>query len=187
MGISLHHPIGYQKRVMARDNFHVKLVAPIAVTSFLMFALCTLLAVLVFRQQRGLSKALGENVESRAAAARLEEELVTLINLLRAGQLTGCGPLHVRINANLNENEKYADKERERALKREIEESFRRYVETWQQATAVTTKDARKRATEKARELLETETLKPCRKLRDYNVGQIEESELQQRNAVARL
>src|SRR5437868_11251165 len=103
---------------MARDNFHVKLVAPIAVTSLLMFALCTLLAVLVFRQQHDLSAALGENVESRAAAARLEVELIELIELLRNGELAGCRPLHDRVEANLVDIETHADKDRERALKR---------------------------------------------------------------------
>src|SRR5437764_7885878 len=98
---------------MARDNFHVKLVAPVAATSLLMFALCTLLVVLVFQQQRGLSSALGEDIASRSAAARLEESLANLMRLL-PGNLEGARSLHDEIKGNLAEVQRHANKEKER-------------------------------------------------------------------------
>src|SRR5262249_49342210 len=87
---------------------------------------------------------------------------------------------------NLVDIEIHADKEEERALKREIEEGFRRYLEAWKRASEMSG-DARRAETKRARDLLENDTLKPCLKLRDFNVRLIEESSLERRRAVERL
>src|SRR5438128_5882343 len=142
---------------MTPTRYQLKLVGPIAATGLVMFALCLLLAALLFRQQRGLSAALGENVESRRAAANLEEEgLLALIAVLRQGQVP-LAPLHERVQGHLADIQSKADKDRERALGTKLEDSFHRYLDIW----AVAEKaggDERKEAIRKALSLLERET-----------------------------
>src|SRR2546429_318393 len=100
---------------MARTSYHLKLLWPIALTSLLTFAGCTLMAVLLFQQQQSVTEALSENVGSRRAAADLEESLLKLVNQLQT-QPEEVEKLHERIKDNLDAISNFADKERERQL-----------------------------------------------------------------------
>ena len=58
---------------------------PVVLISGTLFALCIVTAVILFRQRAGMSESLRENIGSRRAAAELEEDLVNLTPLVRAG------------------------------------------------------------------------------------------------------
>src|SRR5205823_20591 len=116
-----------------------------------------------------------ENVVSRRAAADLEQRLEELVERLKTNP-DGVEALHDRIEQHLGEISRYADKERERQLSIRLDRSFRRYLKDWL-ALAQTTGPGREQAVRQRVTWLETDTLKSCRELRDYNADQIEESE----------
>src|SRR6187431_3101392 len=112
---------------MARSSSHLQIVWPIALTSLLTFALCTLMAVLLFRQQQHVTAGLSENVVSRRAAADLEQRLDELVGRLKTNS-DSVEALHEQIEQHLGEISRYADKDRERQLSTRLDESFRGYL-----------------------------------------------------------
>ena len=70
-------------------------VGPVALTSLCLFALSTVTALVLYRQQWSITEDRSENVGSRRAASDLEESLHTLIGFLRKDNLA-VAPLHDR-------------------------------------------------------------------------------------------
>src|SRR5262249_3057171 len=144
----------------------------------------TLMAVLLYNQQQSVTEALSENVGSRRAAADLEESLNELVNQLKS-RPEDVKELHQRIKDNLDTISNFADKERERQLSEQLDKSFGNYRAIWESRPESGPKP--REAITKAIDLLEKDTLKHCRDLRDYNAHLIEESEKEQSKAVRRL
>ena len=81
---------------MSRRYPGLRFVGPVALTSLCSFAVCTLVAVVLYRQQWTITEELGENVGSRRAASDLEENLRFLLSLLHKQELSAeIGRAHV--------------------------------------------------------------------------------------------
>src|SRR5690349_2793925 len=118
---------------MGERSYQLRLVAPTALTSLLLLALCGCLAVFLYRQQTNTAEALGENLGSRRAAADLEESLADLAALHR-DPLARVGPVHERIEEHLAAIRTLADKDEERSLVRQLQDATDRYRNVWRQA-----------------------------------------------------
>src|SRR5213080_5025936 len=105
-------------------------VGPVALTSLCLFALSTVTALVLYRQQWSITEDLSENVESRRAASDLEESLKSLIGFLRMGNLD-VAPLHDRVEDHLAVIRKYADKIEEQQKAAALDASFRDYLAAW--------------------------------------------------------
>ena len=161
---------------MIGRNYPLRLVALTTGTSLLLLLLCVSGAVYLYRQQQGTANVLKEDISSRRAATNLEEGLRDLI-VLHQGRAEHIEPLQVRILERLATIRELADKPEEQALAAELDASFERYLSLWRTGRSVA-------AHRRAAELLESETLPDCRRLRDYNSRQIEESEQVHRRAL---
>ncbi len=170
---------------MSRGYPRLRFLGPVALTSLILLALCSLMAFLLYRQQSSASEDLRENVGSRRAASDLEETLNDLHALLR-GRNAGADSLHDRVDKHLREIGRYADKEREVELADKLAASFDAYRLVWAEIPAQPG-PARDRAFDRAAVIIETKTLPRCRDLRDYNARLIEQSELAHRVVVRRL
>src|SRR6476469_3007606 len=94
-------------------RFHF--VWPIVLISLGLIALAGVMAVFLLRQQAGIAEVMGENIESRRAAADLEESLIDLIGRLE-NQVEGVATLHQRVEKHLVRIDSFADHEEERVL-----------------------------------------------------------------------
>jgi two-component system, NtrC family, sensor histidine kinase HydH len=170
---------------MTRGFSGVRLVRPFALAGLFALVLCAVLAALLYQQQESVTAALSENVDSRRAAAKLEESLVDLIALLQ-GQVDGVGPLHDRIREHLEEIHTYADKDPERKLSQELTVSFDRYLAAWN-TLPEQPGPVREQALRRLAEQVQGDTLHLARQLRAYNARQIEKSEYAHRRALRGL
>src|SRR5438552_3529560 len=100
---------------MPRNAPGLRFLGPTILTSFILLALCSLLAFVLYRQQSQLTESLSENVGSRRAAADLELTLNELLGLLQRRNQDAAA-LHDRVDRDLREIRRFADKEREREL-----------------------------------------------------------------------
>jgi signal transduction histidine kinase len=153
----------------------LRVVAPTLFVSLLLVSLCTLAAVYLYRQQSNTALAVGENVESRRIAEDLRVTLIDLAAFVRGGGKR-VGDLDARVREGLARAEKYADKPMERELVEKLRSSFLDYQSHWDAGTA----EGRKLAVA----TLTQETMKRCEELREYNQGQIEESQREQEKTV---
>src|SRR5205823_4856468 len=103
---------------------------PVLLTTAVLLGLCTVTAVLLFRQRASMSESLRENIVSRRAAADLEEDLVTLHGLLR-DRVEAVGSVHEQIRLHLDEIDRYADRDDEIRLAAAVRECYRRYEREW--------------------------------------------------------
>lgn len=157
---------------MSLLHYPGRLLVVTTASSLLLFVASVAVAVYVNSEQARTADVLGENVESRRAAANLEETLLDLIALHASG-VTAVQPLHDRISTHLETIEQFADKRAERELARGVSESFSDYRAQWQQ-----------KGSKWATERLSGQTLAECQKLREFNATQIEESERDHRQAL---
>jgi two-component system sensor histidine kinase HydH len=159
---------------MLKQNLSLRLTGPTIFVSLLLFGLCIAVAVYLSWQQASTSASLTENVGSRKAAHDLEMKLQEVVPLLPTGSRE-VEALHEQIRSLLDEADRFADKDQERYLVRQLNDSFARYLAKWQ-AGRDSDKAAAHAAIEKALEILVGEILPTCTKLRDFNASQIEES-----------
>jgi two-component system sensor histidine kinase HydH len=137
-------------------------------SSLLVGTLCGGLAVYLNHQQAQTAADLMENIGSRRAAAKLEETLTDLTKLHDQGE-KDVEPLQDVAAEHLQEIERYADKQRERELAREIAVSFQAYREEW-----TATRDHPNQA-DLARRLTAIKLL--ASELQKFNAQQVVESE----------
>jgi signal transduction histidine kinase len=170
---------------MGGVSYQLRLLAPTALTSLLLLALCGNVAVFLYRQQALTAEALGENIGSRRAAADLEESLEDLAALHR-DPLTRVGPVHDRVEEHLEAIRELADKEEERALVARLLAAMDRYRGAWR-AAGLAPGAARASGAATARALLVGEVLPACRELQHYNSRQVEESAQVHRQTLRRM
>jgi two-component system, NtrC family, sensor histidine kinase HydH len=163
---------------MALRNYPFRILLTTTLTSLLLLALCGGVAVYLYSQQSATAEVLGEDISSRRAAAALEEPLESLAAFHREG-VVDVAPLHDQVEKHLAEIDSLANKPEERELARQLTESFGRYRDRWRQAARGTQETAALAG------FLQKEMLPLCRSLRDYNAGQIEESERVHRRTLA--
>lgn len=156
------------------NRIPARYLLPVLLTTAVLLGLCTVTAVLLFRQRASMSESLRENIVSRRAAADLEEDLVTLHGLLR-DRVEAVGSLHEQIRVHLDEIERYADRDEEVTLAGDVRETYRRYEQDWRELSPP---DDPTHAEAVARlvGLIETEVLPRCAELREYNTRRIEGS-----------
>src|SRR3954471_11313921 len=98
---------------MPRPADPLRIVAPTALTSLLLLAVCAVVSAYLYRQQTGTAEELGENIGSRQAASHLEETLQALVPSHPPGD-EHVEPLHDQIRQRLAEIESFADKPEEK-------------------------------------------------------------------------
>src|SRR5262245_4970264 len=101
-----------------------------ALSSLLLLGLCGTVAVYLAREQARTADVLGENIGSRRAAADLEATLADLLTLHKK-QVHDVEPIQERVEAQLAEIHRLADKERERELADRVAASYRAYLALW--------------------------------------------------------
>jgi len=160
---------------MSLRTYPGRLLAGTVSASALVLLLCGTVAVYLESEQDRTASVLSENIGSRVAASNAEESLNDLMALHRQGAME-VEPVHERIAGHLKEIESLADKDRERVLSERAWLGFTAYRE----ALA---------AGRPANELLGLlrEPLTACHELREYNAGQIEESDRDHRRAIRRM
>src|SRR5262245_34416631 len=100
---------------MARYHPSKHFVMLVVLTSVFSLGVCVFAAFVLYRQQWTATEDLSENVSSRRAAADLITSLSDLLALLR-DRADKVAPLHGRIQAHLQEIERFANKDEERTL-----------------------------------------------------------------------
>lgn len=163
----------------------LRLVWPVALISLFLLGLCTALAVALFRQQSRLADVQGENISSLRAAADLEESLTDLIALLQV-RVEGAVALHGRIEAHLDAIREYADQDKERDLSAKLDASYARYLAVWE-TLPHRGRDGHDTRVREAITILETETLRECQELRQFNSRRIEEAASDYRRVLREL
>src|SRR5205085_5141283 len=110
---------------MPRRYPRLRFVGPVALTSLCLFALSTVTALVLYRQQGSITEELTENVESRRAASKLEESLNSLIVLYGQKGNPNFAPLHERIEKeHLAAVQRFADKPEEKRQAAALVASF---------------------------------------------------------------
>jgi len=161
-----------------------RFVWPIALLSVSLVALCAVLMSFLLRQQARIAAVMGENIESRRAAADLEESLTDLVALLKV-RVEGVAPLHERAGGHLARIVRLVDHEEERRLADRLVASFGHYLELWRHLPAPG--PGHERGVRRALAHLESNTLRRCQELRDYNDQRIEAVAEDHRQALREL
>lgn len=146
-----------------------RLLVPTAVTSFMLLLLGGFAGYDLYRQQEAMAVILRENLESREVADSLDAAFDSLLMLLH-DQRDDVESLHDRIRELIADAQRLSDKERERELGEQLTQSFERYLQIWKSRKGDS--DWRERAID----VLETETVPACRKLRSFNARYLDDS-----------
>jgi signal transduction histidine kinase len=139
-----------------------------------------------------LSKELTENVESTHAAEQLETATDELLRLLRGnhgnpdGLIQAVRALNDQARSQLRAAERLANLPGEQALVPEITAGLREYLEAWDRREHDSPADLVAVDLNLAKNL-EEKVLQPCKKLRKYNLKQIELSNRENQQIVNRL
>ena len=145
---------------MSLKQYPKRFLVATAAPSVLLLASTVAVAVYLSGERARTAAELRENTGSRRAAVGLDETLVDLLTLrvLGVGEVA---TLNDRASYHIDEINRYVNKEEERSLARQVDESFQRYLELARngQGSAATT-------------LLRTETLPSCRRLRNFNTDE---------------
>jgi len=160
---------------MSLRTYPGRFLAGTASASALVLVLCGSVAVYLDNEQARTASVLSENIGSRVAAANSEESLSDLIALHRQGA-QHVEPVHERIAGHLSQIQALADKEQERILSRRAEVGFEAYLNAWTAGQSPA----------ELIQVLHDGPLAACIELRNYNAGQIEESEQDHRRAIRR-
>jgi signal transduction histidine kinase len=164
---------------------HFRYLWPVVLSGLVSFALCAVMAVLLFHEQSQTAAALQENVESHRAASALEESLGALVSVLET-RPEGVPALNERAAEHIAAARAYADQPREQELVTRLEDGFARYLALWSQVPGEPGPEqaARLRA---AAVVLNTDVFKVCQTLREYNAQRIVDSEREHRATLRRL
>jgi signal transduction histidine kinase len=165
---------------MTGQNLSLNILGPSLLTSLLLLALSGAGAVVLYQQQSGTADVLGNDIDSRRAAADLEPTLADLAALHRGGS-DEVAPLHRRVKEHLDTIARLVDKDEERRLADALRAAFNLYLRRWDEA------GPREAAHRDAERSLTQEVLPACVRLKDYNARQIEESERAHRRTLRRM
>src|SRR5947209_12889560 len=100
---------------MARKIPILRVAGPTILVSLLLFAACTLSAVVLYRFHATTAEGLAEDIESRKKALEIEAKLRSLMNHLRAGSDT-VDALNDSIEQLIAESDALANTDEEREL-----------------------------------------------------------------------
>jgi two-component system sensor histidine kinase HydH len=165
---------------MALRDYPAKVLLASSLSSFLILSLCAAAAGILVWEQARTADILGENIDSRRAAAQLEEDVAALAILHQRGA-SDVAPVHERAEVHLAEAERFADKPEERRLVQEIADRYHEYLDLW--AKAQTRPEVRARLLR----VLQEEALPASQRLQAFNARQIDESEQEHRAALRRM
>src|SRR3954467_2560322 len=115
---------------MTSRTLRLRFVWPIVLISIGLISLGAVMATFLLGQQARIANVLGENIDSRRAAADLEESLLDLIALLK-DRVEGVSSLHARIEKHLNHIKRLADDEAEQLLANRLILSYQLYRQRW--------------------------------------------------------
>jgi two-component system sensor histidine kinase HydH len=175
---------------MLKRSIFVRVTAPTLVVSLVLLLSSTVVSIFLYKQQAATARDYGENVDSREAAREIELELGGLDMLLKTAQ----DPVAVRdvaekyhrdLRTFLDEADQLADKPFERQLVAETATSFDKHINAWSDAIeqgAVQQSDLKT-----AINILETETIPSCVRLREFNALQIKTSRAEHHANVERM
>ncbi|HEV3146859.1 MAG TPA: ATP-binding protein [Gemmataceae bacterium] len=165
---------------MPLQTYPLRILLLAVSTSVLVLAVAVGLAVYLNQLQDETEVARQENNDSWHAAVNLEETLYHLIALHRRN-VREVEPLHERVQEHLTEIESLADKPEEKVLFHQLDRGFGDYLTAWGKASRNPTTSIQ------LADRLESQMIPLCRQLREYNSGQVEKSEREQRRALRRM
>jgi signal transduction histidine kinase len=167
-------------------------LAPTALVCLMLVGVCIFGALYLSSLHLNASDVLSENVQSTQAAARLEITAKELLRLLRNGHADAeaftaqVQQQNQTARELLREAEALANLERESALVRQVAGGLKQYLQDWNQRGMVPVPKLGDYDVILA-EHLERDVLAPCIDLRKYNMGEVEQSDRQNRALVTRL
>jgi signal transduction histidine kinase len=162
---------------MWRKKLSLGVAGPTILVSLFLLGLCTVTAVLLYRQQAKLAHILEEAIGSRKKASELETTIRNLAGLLKQGH-TQVEALESQFHSLLVEAEDYANTDVEVRLVGKLERSFEHYRAAW----PADVKPGETGRLQAALRVLEADTLPLCNELRSFNQSEIERSEAQIRD-----
>jgi signal transduction histidine kinase len=165
------------KTTMARKLPILRVAGPTILVSLLLFAACTLSAIVLYRFHADTAEGLAEDIESRKKALEIEAKLRNLMHLIRNGN-DRVDALNDSIEELIVESDALANTYEERELQIRLAQSFHTYhFEIWPQRT-----DAE--GSKAALRILDRETLPAVIALRNLNGRQIEQGEQQLKRTI---
>jgi signal transduction histidine kinase len=170
----------------------LKLLAPTVLVSLVLAAACSFGLLYLNNLHVNASDVLSENEKSTRAAIRLETAARALLHLLedhlleerRPGRFAGVWDQYEELRRWLNEAQKLANHEQEEALVAHITQGA---LALGEELKAWRFKLPSRAAARRPVTLLAKDVLPWCRRLTQYNMGQIEESDRENRAIVATL
>ncbi len=168
---------------MAKKLPILRVAGPTILVSLLLFAACTLSAVILYRFHADTAEGLAEDIESRKKAVEIDTSLRTLTNLIRKGS-DQVDPLNETIEQLIDDSGTLANTDEERQLHSRLAQSFRHYHrEVWHDRLDADSQpqDA---AIKTALHILEKEVRPATIALRDLNSRQIEIAEKELKRTV---
>src|SRR5262245_27487667 len=162
---------------MTLRKYPTRLLVAATLSSLLLLGSCGTVAVYLSREAARTADVLGEDIDSRRAAADLEEILSALVAKHRRG-VEDPAPLHARIEDDLAEIDRYANKDEEREYARVIADSYGGYLRLLSGGHF----PAGQR--EALIRHLEADTLPACQRLRTFNSAELWGSERDHRRAL---
>src|SRR5262245_52696017 len=123
---------------MLKSSVFLRVAAPTILVSVLLLASCVVVAVHLHGQQKLTVRIYGENVRSREVAHDLEVSLKDLMLVIEqtwpnpSAAASQVEEIHARIREAISLGKEFADKDRERTLVSDIEDSFQRHEQAWQ-------------------------------------------------------
>jgi len=167
---------------MWKSSLSLRVAAPTVLVSGLLLVFCIAAVLLLYWEQATSAANLGENVSSAQVAHNLENTLYILISFLH-DRNEQVGALHSRIRQQLKEARHWADKEEEKKLVSQMEDSYQHYLALWKTHRAPPTA-GQPDPVIAAMKIVQTEMLPACKLLQEFNARLVEESEAAHRGTV---
>ncbi|MFO0927875.1 MAG: ATP-binding protein [Gemmataceae bacterium] len=147
---------------------------PVTLASVGLIGLCAVLALSLLRQQIRTTQAMQENVASHRAATELEECLIDVVALLNE-HVESVAVLHERTVGHLQSIRRSADQPEEQELVARLEEAFAQYTALWKAMPPINSPE-HEPALRQVMRLLDTDLLRPCQELQQFNARRIEQA-----------
>jgi signal transduction histidine kinase len=161
---------------MARKLPILRVAGPTILVSLLLFAACTLSAIILYRVHADTAEGLADDIESRKKAVEIETSLRNLMNLIRKGS-DQVDALNETIEQMIDDSASLANTDEERQMHERLAQSFHRYHhEVWATRLEADTQQPGD-AVKTARQILERQALPVVIALRNLNNQQIEAAE----------
>lgn len=161
---------------MSLRSYPRQLLFITSIFCFVLLVLCGSLATILYREQERTAAVLSEDIGSRGAAFNLETTLNNLMSLHDNG-IVDVSPLHDQVRENINEIERFANKELEQDLVERTRAGFNDYISLWQA----------KKPSKELTESIRNHVLKHAISLRKFNGQELIHSEEIHRYSLQRM